>query len=157
MSKTNGKLRRAVWEKTLGHCFYCGARLAWEPSRRSMRDWIHPSSASVMHIEHKNPVIRGGMHIKENLVPSCSCCNAAKSDRTHEEYRFLLGLRTGNGPRPFAFESDFSERDYLIVASQERFFELLYVNFPESTPLERKLRNYRRIRAHKERKKYVAA
>jgi molybdopterin converting factor small subunit len=37
-------------------------------------------------IEHKYPVSRGGLTIKDNLVIACSKCNSEKADMTEQEY-----------------------------------------------------------------------
>lgn len=48
-------------------CFYCGEE---KPLRR----------------DHKIPLTRGGTHDITNVVPACRSCNAAKRDRTPDEY-----------------------------------------------------------------------
>ena len=47
-------------------CVYCGA--PWE------------------HVEHFQPLARGGGHGIANLWPACALCNAAKADRDPWEY-----------------------------------------------------------------------
>ena len=38
------------------------------------------------HLEHCVPLVRGGKHIKENLVPSCAKCNLTKGTKTLDEW-----------------------------------------------------------------------
>ena len=38
------------------------------------------------HLEHKNPVSRGGNSKKENLEIACNKCNSSKRDKTVEEF-----------------------------------------------------------------------
>jgi 5-methylcytosine-specific restriction endonuclease McrA len=49
------------------------------------------------HLEHMQPVSRGGNHTASNIVPACGDCNMAKHDKTLFEY---LRLVQGQFPRP---------------------------------------------------------
>lgn len=74
------QVKKSVWNKTNGKCWYCG------------KDTILPSSetwASNDHfvVEHVDNL--GGDDI-ENLVPSCAGCNRAKKRRSLEEFRDYL-------------------------------------------------------------------
>lgn len=73
-------LRRAVWAKTGGRCWYCGFVLKpnGEGSRRQP------------NIDHQHPHSLGGEDTLENLVIACGWCNSKKRDCTVEEYRDLL-------------------------------------------------------------------
>lgn len=44
-------------------------------------------------IDHKIPIFRGGLHVKDNLVMSCQKCNSSKSIRTQEEYKNNVSIR----------------------------------------------------------------
>lgn len=58
----------ALWvEVEAWACVYCGAPFE--------------------HVDHVQPLARGGDHALWNLVPSCAACNLAKSDR--DPYEFL--------------------------------------------------------------------
>lgn len=39
------------------------------------------------HIDHVEPLARGGAHTVQNLRPACARCNLSKSDKTLEEWR----------------------------------------------------------------------
>lgn len=43
------------------------------------------------HLEHKNPLSRGGTNLYENLAVSCQKCNNRKHNKTEEEYRERIG------------------------------------------------------------------
>ena len=45
------------------------------------------SEVLVPHLDHVMPWSRGGLSTPDNLVVSCRSCNAAKKDRTPEEWR----------------------------------------------------------------------
>lgn len=45
------------------------------------------------HLEHKNPLSRGGTNDYENLGISCSYCNLSKHNKTVEEYLNKNGVR----------------------------------------------------------------
>lgn len=56
-------------------CIYCGA--PWE------------------HVDHFQPLARGGANVLGNLVPACALCNVTKADRDPWEYLRSLGVRDG--------------------------------------------------------------
>jgi HNH endonuclease len=70
-------LRSAVWEKTAGHCWYCG--VITNPWRNFC-------------VDHLVPVQEGGNGI-DNLVPCCNQCNGRKGQRSLEVFRFQLKTR----------------------------------------------------------------
>lgn len=61
---------KAILTATGIKCFYCSASL----------------TRNTVHIEHKTPLIRGGLHSADNIVPSCAPCNLRKGTRTAEEF-----------------------------------------------------------------------
>jgi 5-methylcytosine-specific restriction endonuclease McrA len=67
-----GKLTPKEWKSILEKydhsCFYCGAK------------GVH------LEQEHKVPLIRGGKHNTENVVPACRECNARKYTKTDAEF-----------------------------------------------------------------------
>jgi len=69
-----------LWEKTNGYCFYCGKRLSWV-------NYGVSGARGSWHVEHKNPVSRGGTDYMRNLVPACIDCNLEKSDRHARDFR----------------------------------------------------------------------
>ena len=73
--------RKKVWNKSQGHCWYCGCELkiGW-------------------HIDHFKPLGRNPDKTvsnpendnEDNLVPACVSCNIMKSDMTIEKFRKLI-------------------------------------------------------------------
>lgn len=75
--------RDAVFGKTNGRCWYCGAA-------------ISPVS---MCIEHATPKSKGGSSKLDNLLPSCRSCNSQKYTKTIEEYRtWIEWVKVGSEP-----------------------------------------------------------
>lgn len=69
--KSVPRRRREVFEKSNGHCFYCGTVLTLDGK------W---------HIEHQMPRALMGPDELPNLVAACVPCNLAKGDRTALEF-----------------------------------------------------------------------
>lgn len=67
----NGELSLAEWQSILrawgGRCAYCGRQSTGE-------------GRDVIHIDHVEPLRRGGRNTAENVVPACYACNASKID-----------------------------------------------------------------------------
>lgn len=59
------KTRFEVFKRDGFRCMYCGA---------------HPPAA-ILHVDHIDPVAKGGGNDIDNLVTACQPCNAGKSDR----------------------------------------------------------------------------
>ena len=63
--------RRMIFEKTNGHCSYCGCEI----------DFYN------FHVDHIKPINKGGNSKIDNLFPSCCDCNLSKGDSDLEEFR----------------------------------------------------------------------
>lgn len=66
------KIAPADWErlkKEHDHrCAYCG-------------------KAVPLTMDHRIPLIRGGPHVIENILPACKPCNSSKHAKSEEEFR----------------------------------------------------------------------
>ena len=67
--------KREVFNKTNGHCAYCGKTLNFEG------DW---------HIDHIKPKWAGGSNNISNKYPSCILCNTRKYLHTPEEFKDFM-------------------------------------------------------------------
>lgn len=76
-----GILRELLAERFGAICFYCGHDLVLD-FRFGLGQWDAT-------IDHKMPRCRGGSNNIDNLCLACKECNAAKADRTVEEWRAL--------------------------------------------------------------------
>lgn len=78
--RISAKKTSEVFRKTNGKCFYCGEQL---PQDTEYLDWGGKvvSSHRNWNIDHVIPISKGGGYNIENLVPSCSQCNAQKGAR----------------------------------------------------------------------------
>jgi len=79
----NEILTETQWKTLLakydGHCAYCGKE-------------------AKLTLDHVIPLIQGGKHSIDNVVPACLHCNSSKGARTPEQWR--RDLRSGNWRRP---------------------------------------------------------
>lgn len=69
--------KKAIWEKSNGICWYCGAQT---------------NPFDDFRVDHFMPVVLGGDNHLDNLVPACHSCNAAKSDSPIEVFRARKGF-----------------------------------------------------------------
>ena len=84
------KYRKLVFEKTEGHCFYCGCKLG-------EKGWQE---------DHFYPVIRVGgkmlypeLDVLDNLVPACAPCNNYKTSYPIEVYREVIAKSFKSVPK----------------------------------------------------------
>lgn len=80
-SGNGGRLSRGIIKKLMalqdGRCAYCLADLTLGH-----------------HLDHKQPLSRGGRHTDENVHLTCPLCNMRKHNKTHEEFLALLQVRS---------------------------------------------------------------
>ena|SRR5215207_7655306 len=102
--------RQAVWDRTGGKCTYCAKQLVPDES----------TSGSKMDVDHLISRARvGGSDHPSNLVPSCGTCNSRKGTRTVDEFRMYERLRRRDGNFRLACDPLGSERDWLMVYSDQ--------------------------------------
>ena len=83
-------IKQALYDNQKGKCMYCGMKLR----------------IADMHIDHKNPVKRGGSDSPSNLHLLCQTCNTRKGAMTDGQFRRayksvgLLPAREANGRPP---------------------------------------------------------
>lgn len=76
--------RRALWSRQGGECWYCGVETACDGSS---------------HIEHQQPLCKGGEDALSNLVLACAPCNKSKRSLTLAEFRAKQGVNAFHGER----------------------------------------------------------
>ena len=78
---------RAVWEKTAGHCHFCGDPVDFQ--RRGYRPERIDGSWEVDHVVQR---AKGGAMKIENCLPACTRCNRLRWHRRGVALRHLLEL-----------------------------------------------------------------
>ena len=78
---------RAVWEKTAGHCHFCGDPVDFQ--RRGYRPERIDGSWEVDHVVQR---AKGGAMKIENCLPACTRCNRLRWHRRGAVLRHLLEL-----------------------------------------------------------------
>lgn len=81
----NERQLRAIWEKTSGHCHFCGDRL--DLSRRGHRAGGLDGRWEVDHLVQR---AKGGTTDPENCLPACTRCNRLRWHRSGADVRRLL-------------------------------------------------------------------
>ena len=77
--------RRQIWEKTGGHCHFCG-----DPVEFEKRGWIDGDLTGYWEVDHVIQRGKGGAKGVENCLPACTRCNRLRWHRTGEAVRELL-------------------------------------------------------------------
>ncbi len=104
--------RDHVRSKFNGCCAYCGAQLGDR--------W---------HVDHKNPISRGGEDTTENLMPACGPCNNAKFSFTIEEFRKEMERQVERGRR-YSINFRNAEKFKLIRVMRERVVFISRIHAP---------------------------
>lgn len=77
---------REVYDKTSGHCHFCG-----DPVKFENRGWSEKPDGH-WEVDHVIQRDKGGSHASENCLPACTRCNRLRWHRTGEDIRELLLL-----------------------------------------------------------------
>lgn len=90
-------IRRAVWDKSNGKCWYCGIMLSLDKRQ--------------FHVDHFISKANGGGDNVENLVPSCHLCNIRKFNKGIDDFRELMermchGVKFSKKQRDFFVEKN---------------------------------------------------
>ena len=78
---------RAVFEKTDGHCHFCG-----DPVVFSRRGWRSGSMRGYWEVDHIIQRGKGGVKTADNCLPACTSCNRLRWHRKGAALRNLLRL-----------------------------------------------------------------
>jgi HNH endonuclease len=78
---------RQVWEKTKGHCHFCG-----DPVEFEKRGWIDGDLSGYWETDHVIQKGKGGSHTLENCLAACTICNRLRWHRQGYEIREALFL-----------------------------------------------------------------
>lgn len=76
-SYTDGDVRR-IYDEQEGRCAYCGISIYWHIPYD-------------IHIDHIQPLARGGTNYPDNLACACASCNLEKGDKTISEWYATRG------------------------------------------------------------------
>ncbi len=83
--------RQSVWDKSKGHCWYCGGKLG----ERWDADHFHP----VIRHPGTKKMLCPELDVIDNLVPSCKPCNLFKHANTIEGFRYVINEQFDNVPK----------------------------------------------------------
>jgi hypothetical protein len=73
--------RRAVFDKTNGHCHFCGDKLVFE--HYELGEW---------ELDHVIQKKKGGTNSPENYLPACGKCNHLRWHRSGKDLRDVIFL-----------------------------------------------------------------
>ncbi len=65
--------------------------MAWEKAAPKFCHWCKAKCENKYHIDHYQPLSKGGMHVVDNLVIACPTCNLRKSAKDPYEFAASLG------------------------------------------------------------------
>jgi 5-methylcytosine-specific restriction endonuclease McrA len=83
----NEKQLLLIWNKTSGHCHFCG-----DPVDFDKRGWNDGDLTGYWEVDHIIQHHKGGKNIAENYLPACTRCNRLRWHRTGDQVRELLFL-----------------------------------------------------------------
>jgi 5-methylcytosine-specific restriction endonuclease McrA len=78
---------REIWNKTSGHCHFCG-----DPVDFEKRGWREGDLNGYWEIDHVIQHRKGGVNSPANYLPACTRCNRLRWHRTGEQVRDLIFL-----------------------------------------------------------------
>jgi 5-methylcytosine-specific restriction endonuclease McrA len=78
---------RQIWEKTQGHCHFCG-----DPVDFEKRGWNDGDLTGYWEVDHVIQRDKGGGNLVDNYLPACTRCNRLRWHRTGDKIRELLLL-----------------------------------------------------------------
>jgi 5-methylcytosine-specific restriction endonuclease McrA len=78
---------RRIWEKTKGHCHFCG-----DPVEIDRRGWREGDLSGYWEVDHMIQRDKGGSVLPDNCLPACTRCNRLRWQRKGEQLRELLFL-----------------------------------------------------------------
>lgn len=84
------KKRQSIFNKSSGHCWYCGSDLN---GTKWQADHFYP----VIRVDGK--MLYPELDTLDNLVPSCAPCNNFKTSANIEGFRFMVAEQFKNVPR----------------------------------------------------------
>ncbi len=84
---TNHAKLRAIYNKTKGHCHFCG-----DPVDYAKRGWRSGDLTGFWEVDHVIQRGKGGAISEDNCLPACTRCNRLRWHRTGKEVRELLLL-----------------------------------------------------------------
>lgn len=79
------KQLREIWEKTKGHCHFCG-----DPVDFKKRGWKPKKQKGYWEVDHVIQRGKGGSKSHENCLPACTRCNRLRWHRKGKALRELL-------------------------------------------------------------------
>ncbi len=78
---------RQIWDKTKGHCHFCGDSIEFEK-----RGWHNGDLTGYWEVDHVIQRGKGGIDSVDNYLPACTRCNRLRCHRTGDRIRELLLL-----------------------------------------------------------------
>ena len=78
---------RSIWQKTEGHCHFCGDPVVFET-----RGWVDGDLTGYWEVDHVIQRQKGGSVEAYNCLPACTRCNRLRWHRKGEGIRELLFL-----------------------------------------------------------------
>jgi hypothetical protein len=82
----NDRSLREIYDKTTGHCHFCGDTIKFEN-----RGWAEKPDGH-WEVDHVVQRDKGGAKTSENCLPACTRCNRLRWHRTGDAIRDLLLL-----------------------------------------------------------------
>ncbi len=84
--------RQRIWDKSQGHCWYCGCKL---PQKGWHIDHVRPIERTIQYQFAKglftaDECRRPELDTEDNMVPACASCNINKHSMSVETFRYTI-------------------------------------------------------------------
>ena len=112
---------KRVWQKTNGHCWYCGVQVKPPVPGDGVVKVPADYLDKMFTMEHRKPRCLGGKNHIDNLVPCCRKCNNLKGNFSEEYLRMKMIFTKNKWPKFNNLQFDFLLKKGINLHELDKF------------------------------------